>query len=134
MSKIKNEYATRCELAMMGKVVPINNNDEVQVMTEYILDTIGSTYCDIQKDLDIMKDHLHKYSDNSTVKHMVVNTLGEFAMICYLLDDQEEPYPEDLATPDGVLCYVYNVNDPFLSEFGYCFFEKRNDNYYHRIG
>lgn len=133
MSNMKREMETKCELAMMGKVVPCNN-DEAQAMTEYILTVIGSTYANIDKDVDIINYHLNKYSKNNKVRHLVVNTAGEFVMIAYLIDDEEEPYPEDLATQDGVLCYVYNVNDPFLSEFGYCFFELREDNYYHRIG
>ena len=41
MSKVKSEMATRCELALMGKVVPVNSNDEVQLMTEYILSAMG---------------------------------------------------------------------------------------------
>ena len=133
MSKIKNELATRCELALMGKVVPCNN-DEVQAMVNYILTVIGSTYADIDRDVDIINHHLNKYSKNNKVKYIVVNTLDDFAMISFLIDDEEEPFPDDLATPDGVLCYVYNVNDAFMSEFGYCFFEKREDQYYHRIG
>ena len=41
MSKVKSEMATRCELALMGKVVPVNNNDEVQAMTDYIYSAMG---------------------------------------------------------------------------------------------
>ena len=41
--KIKSEMATRCELAMMGKVVPVNDNSEVQVMTEYIISVLQET-------------------------------------------------------------------------------------------
>lgn len=51
MGKIKNEMATRCELALMGKVIPCNN-DEVQMMTCYIIDAIGK---DSGKLVDILE-------------------------------------------------------------------------------
>lgn len=136
MSKIKNELATRCELAMMGKVIPCNI-DEAQAMTDYILTTMKASYPETELEVDILKDHLHQYSDNSKVKYITTNKMSimsdEFFCITYLIDDEEEPFPEDLATQDGVLCYVYNLTAPELSEFGYCFFEKKNDTYYHRI-
>ena len=51
MSKVKSEMATRCELALMGKVVPVNSNDEVQMMTCYLLDAMGR---DSSKCVDIL--------------------------------------------------------------------------------
>lgn len=42
MSKIKNEMATRCELALMGKVVEVRDNSEVVPMTEYMMSAMGN--------------------------------------------------------------------------------------------
>ena len=58
MSKIKNEMATRCELAMMGIAVPVNSNDEVQAMTEYIMTSIGK---DTENLVDIVENAICKY-------------------------------------------------------------------------
>lgn len=73
MSKIKNELATRAELALMGKFVPINSNDEVQAITDYILTVLdrGDTF----PDLDIIKDRICKYSADNEVKYLGVNTI-----------------------------------------------------------
>ena len=60
MSKIKNEMADRCELALMGKFVPINDNDEVQSMTEYIMTVLDRE--EDFKDVDIIKQHICQYN------------------------------------------------------------------------
>ena len=129
--KIKKELATKCELAMMGKVIPCNN-EEVQAMTEYIITTLKASNEYLEMEEDILSK-INQYG-NHRVKYLVCNVImGEFNCITFLLDDDEEPIPQDLETDDGVFCYVYNVTDPMLSELGCCFFEKKADNYYHRI-
>lgn len=138
--KIKSEMATRCELAMMGKVVPVNDNSEVQVMTEYIATVIrGEEYSN--KLVDILKNAINRFHDNK-VKYLVVNTVMDMPCITYLLDsgvdkDHEDYYPapfeEDYGTGYPVsFCYVFNLECDWCSEFGDCFFEKRPDGYYHR--
>ena len=80
MSKIYEEMATRCELAMMGKVVPVNSNDEVQPMTEYILSAMG-----IEEPLteDFVSNTLNHYGQNN-VKYIVCNTVLGMKCITYL--------------------------------------------------
>ena len=88
-------------------------------------------YLEMEEDI---LSKINQYGDHR-VKYLVCNTImGEFNCITFLLDDDEEPIPQDLETDDGVFCYVYNVTDPMLSELGCCFFEKKQDNYYHRVG
>lgn len=41
MSKIKSEMATRCELALMGKYVPVRDNSEIIPMVQYMLSAMG---------------------------------------------------------------------------------------------
>ena len=137
MSKIKNEMATRCELAMMGKVVPINDNSEVQSMTEYIVTAIKG-----KADLvDIVKESICRYHENK-VKYLVCNTVMGMPCITYLLDsgvdkDHEDYYPAPFEEDYGTgmpcaFCYVFNLESDWCSEFGDCFFEKKADGYYHR--
>ena len=136
--KIKREMATRCELAMMGKVVPVNDNSEVQVMTEYIISVLQGNGEDC---VDVLENAINVYHENK-VKYLVVNRLMDMPCITYLLDsgvdkDHEDYYPapfeEDYGTGYPVsFCYVFNLECDWCSEFGDCFFEKRPDGYYHR--
>ena len=138
MSKVKQEMETRCELALMGKVVPVNSNDEVQAMTEYILSAMGHEEPLIE---DFVSKSINKYGQNN-VKYLVCNTVMDMNCITYLLesasDDEEEQYPAPFEEDYGsgypcAFCYVYNTNSDWCSEFGDCFFEKKSDGYYHRV-
>ena len=138
MSKVKSEMATRCELALMGKVVPVNSNDEVQAMTEYIYSAMGY---DPDKLVNILENAINKYQTNE-VKYLVCNTVMDMKCITYLLastsDDEEESYPAPFETDYGTgypcaFCYVFNTDVDWCSEFGDCFFEKRADGFYHRV-
>ena len=138
MSKIKSEMATRCELALMGKVVPCVN-DEVQVMTEYILKAMGK---DTTHLVNILEESIQRYHKNE-VKYIVTNTIHGMKCITYLLDsgvdkEDEEYYPAPFETTHGTpfqcaFCYVFNTECDWCSEFGDAFFEKREDGYYHRV-
>ena len=138
MSKITKEMATRCELALMGKVVPVNSDSEVQEMTEYLFSAMGN---DPNKLVDILENAICKYQKNE-VKYLVCNTVMGMKCITYLLEngseDPEEMYPapfeEDYGTGTPCsFCYVFNTESDWCSEFGDCFFEKKSDGYYHRV-
>ena len=137
MGKVKQEAETRCELALMGKVVPVNNNDEVQFMTEYILSAMGHDEPLIE---DFVSKTINYYGQNN-VKYLVCNTVMDMKCITYLLEsasDGREHYPapfeEDYGTGHPcAFCYVFNTDVDWCSEFGDCFFEKRADGFYHRV-
>ena len=131
--------ATRCELAMMGKVVPVNGNDEVQSMTEYIVHALKGAEVEV---VDILKNAINRYQQNQ-VKYVVCNRVHGMMCITYLLDsgcdaDDEDYYPAPFEEDYGSgypcsFCYVFNLESDWCSEFGDCFFEKRADGYYHRV-
>lgn len=137
MSKVKSEMATRCELALMGKVVPVNSNDEVQPMTEYLLSAMGK---DSSKLVDIMENAINRFGKND-VKYLVCNMVMDMKCITYLLasasEDEEEqysaPFEESCGSVPYAFCYVFNTDCDWCSEFGDCFFEKKSDGYYHRV-
>ena len=138
MSKVKSEMATRCELALMGKVVPVNCDSEVQAMTEYLFSAMGN---DPSKLVDILENAICKYQKNE-VKYLVCNTVMGMKCITYLLastsDDEEEKYPAPFEEDYGsgypsAFCYVFNTDSDWCSEFGDAFFEKKSDGYYHRV-
>lgn len=137
MSKIKSEMASRCELALMGKVVPCANT-EVQQMTSYIYEALGRNL----RDENVLDNQIQKYSKGNLVKYLVCNTVEGMRCITYLLEtetkDEEEYFPAPFDEDYGsgypcAFCYVLNVDFDEFSEFGDCFFEKRSDSYYHRI-
>lgn len=132
--RIKREQATRCELALMGKVVPCTS-DEVQVMTEYIMSAMGK---DTTKLVDLMNTTIRRYNKANEVTHIVCNTVMDMPCITYLIDahDGETPAPfvEDYGTGHPcAFCFVFNTESDWFSEFGDCFFEKREDGFYHRV-
>ena len=136
MSKIKQFYEDKAELALMGKCVPVESEDEVRFITDYILTVLDAERL---KSIDIYKDCLHRYNDNNKVTH--IGTCRVFGMPCivYCIDPQDgetpKPFEEDYGS--GYPCsftYVFNTTDhEMCSEFGDAFFEKQADGYYHRV-
>ena len=138
MSMMKRDLENRCELAMMGKVIPVNDNSEVQAMTEYIINVIQGNGEDC---VDILENAINHYRENK-VKYLVCNTIMDMPCITYLLEsgvdkDHEDYYPAPFEEDYGsgypcAFCYVFNLTSDWCSEFGDCFFEKKADGYYHR--
>ena len=142
MSKMTSEMKARCEVAMMGKVVVVNDNSEVQMMTEYIANTIKGEE-QTRGLVDILNESINRYHENK-VKYLVCNTVMNMPCITYLLDsgiedkEHEDYYPAPFEEDYGsgypcAFCYVFNLESDWCSEFGDCFFEKRKDGYYHRV-
>mgnify|MGYP001404329474 CR=1 FL=1 len=131
------EAMTKGELAMMGIVMPVINNKEAIEITDYILKTLVATKQTSIEDsgTEILDNQINRYGKNQ-VRHIVVNTIHDMVMITYTLegDGDEEPFPEDLTTQDGVFSYVLNLTVPMFSELGYTFYEKRQGGNYYRIG
>lgn len=137
MGKMKQMMEDKSELALMGKFVSVENEDEVRFITNYILTVLGK---DEQfKDLDIYKDCLHRYNDTNKVTNIGTCRVMGMPCIVYCIDPQDgetpKPFEEDYGTGNPcAFCYVFNTTDhEMCSEFGDCFFEKQADNYYHRV-
>lgn len=138
MGKLKQEMETRCELALMGLVVPVHSNDEVQAMTDYLLNVMHG---DSRECVDILENAIQRYVKTNEVRYLVCNTVMGMKCITYLLantsDNEEErfpaPFEEDYGTGyPSAFCYVFNTDTDWCSEFGDCFFEKKSDGFYHR--
>lgn len=137
MSKIKQHYEAKAELALMGKFVPVDSEDEVRFLTDYILTVLDGEH--LIKSIDIYKDCLHKYNDTNKVTNIGTCKVLGMPCIVYCIDPQDgetpKPFEEDYGTGTPcAFCYVFNVQaHEMCSEFGDCFFEKRADGYYHRV-
>lgn len=112
---------------LRGNVVEIPDTEEALLTFEEVLLMLGNEY-----DFSDVSDKLNNKT-KATVKYMVANTVYGEIQISFLLKNEGVDMPK-LDTEDGVFAYVCNVSCPYDSEFGYVFFEKRNDGKYHRIG
>lgn len=137
--KVNSEMATRCELALTGKVVEVKDNSEVVPMTNYIMKAMGfENPCNP----NFLKENICKYSNN-LVKYLVCNRVMGMNCITYLLasdkpkgdeDYYPAPFEEDYGTGyPCAFCYVFNTESDWCSEFGDCFFQKKRDGFYHRV-
>ena len=121
----------RAECAMMGMVVQAFNKDDLEYMLGYIAKALGDEettgaeiYAKATEFIDPKKTEAI-YLSCSTI-------MGTDRVVNIVFKDTDKPFILD--DPDGVLCYVYNFTDPWCSELGYCFFERRGLAGYHRIG
>lgn len=133
---MKNEFKNgrlnaKAECAMMGQVVLALGKDNFEYMLGYIAKTLGDEettgaeiYTKATEFIDPKKTEAIGLSC-STI-------MGTDRIVNIIFRDIDKPFILD--DPDGVLCYVYNYTDPWCSELGYCFFEKRGLTGYHRIG
>lgn len=144
--KLVMQDKAKAELILQGFVQPLTTGSQEEAIwfTSYILSHLenswgrkmGMTPAGMENKAKETIQHMNIYTPK-IVKHMCVNTLHKsMPCITYTCDevDGEEPFPDELDTPDGVFSYVYNWAAPDFSEFGYCFFELRDDGFYHRIG
>lgn len=135
MGKMKQMMEDKSELAMMGKFVSVENDSEVEFITNYILTVLGKE--EALKDSDLFKDHLRRYDQSINVKFIGTNRIEGMPCITYCVegDDIIPPFTEDYGSGyPASFCYVFNLDAPDMcSEFGDCFFEEQADNYYHRI-
>ena len=144
MSKVINEIATRCELALKGLVVPVRHDSEVQIMFDYILSACSSDPSRYEGADDVLTNRIRQYSDTNDVAFIVTNTVFGMKCITFLLKssakDEDERFPDPLEESYGTpykaaMCYVFNIDgDEQCSEFGDVFFQKQPDGFFHRVG
>lgn len=142
MGAIKRRMEDLSELAMMGKFIPVENEDEVRFITDYILTALekGDSFKVFDNYVfDIYKDALHRYNDTNKVTHIGTCRVEGMPCIVYCIDTQDgeipKPFEEDYGSGYPCsFCYVFNLDaHDMCSEFGDCFFEKQADGYYHRV-
>lgn len=130
--KFKNTCEDKAELALMGKFVSIESKEECDYITRYILKVMG-TDRNYPADFSITK----RINSACEVKYLGTNVLyGEFKCITYCLDYPETPKPFETDYGSGYpssFCYVFNTNADDCSEYGDCFFEEKEDGFYHRV-
>lgn len=138
MSKVANELQGRAELAMMGKFVHCLSDEEVNFMTDYIIEALG--YGDkLNFEDNFVNTRIRQYESGkkNLVTHMGCVTIYGMPVITYCVDtpDSPKPFTEDYGSGYPA-SFTYNLNlsdDMMCSEFGDAFFEKKPDGFYHRV-
>lgn len=108
----------------------IENKEEVQTWKSYCLERLCQHFVKEGRE-DLMKStrtpefikSVAKYFRENQVIGMNVSETCLGILIAFMLnieDDREE----GICSQMGQLCYVYNVDAPFCSELGDCFFEQ----------
>lgn len=129
----KTELNARSEMALMGIVMEVPSNDTAADMMDYILEVL-----DASKPVghivgsEIVRDAFQFMDSNPVITHIVVNQVDDMRLITLVIDTDNEKNTH-LTDPDGVFCYVYNIDVPYFSELGYTWF-KYDGNFYRRRG
>lgn len=116
------EIGAKAEIALMGRHVFINTNDEAQHIVQYILDTFNK-HTDAQ---EVLKDALKYSKDKMTIAYVGTSTiLGHMKVINIVLKTKTaKNYPNMTEkNRNGVLAYCYNMDAVDCSELGYMFFK-----------
>lgn len=143
MSKVAEEIATRCELALMGKAQRVDDQSEVQTMFEYICGALDKDPKSYEGGEDVLNNRIRQYTKTNEVSHITTCTLWGMPVIVFILkstaEDPDERYPDPFTEDYGSGCpaaFTYCMNmddDQMCSEFGDAFFEKKSDGFYHRV-
>lgn len=120
------EVATKGELALMGIVVSVDSNEQAKQLVAYMAKVI-------KKEDSIKWDWLENSKTNPQIKAVVVNTLDGMPLFTFALQTKEDKCVFNLTSEEGCFSYVLNLTDPWSSEYGYSYFEKRGT-YIRRIG
>lgn len=143
MSKVAEEIATRCELALMGKAQEVRDQSEVQTMFEYICGALSKDPSKYEGGEDGLNNRIRQYTETNDVAYITTCTIYGMLVIMFVLKstakDEDERYPDPFTEDYGTGCpcaftYCMNmVDDQMCSEFGDSFFKKMADGFYHRV-
>ena len=132
MSKVANELMARAEVAMMGFVVPVRSDAEVQSMYEYICGVLDH---EEMSSIDVMA-RIRQYTKTHKVSHLFTKRIYGMPCVGFVIenDDPEQgvakPFTQKFAGNYYNFTYVLNLaDDDMCSEFGDSFFSKHGDIY-----
>ena len=125
---------TRCELILSGKAIAVDDcsNSDLKDILRHIFTVLEQTAIDAKIDSLLTKLKDAKFD----VKYLVCNTVYDMRCISFLLSSTEENITSFVHMYDNLylaFSYTYNFDVDYYSEYGDCFFEKREDNHYYRI-
>lgn len=141
-AKVTADLSTRLELALMGKVIPIHEDSEVQKAFEYICSATSHDPKSYEGGNDVLNNRIRQYTKTNDVAFICTNTIYGRPCIVFILQSRatgDEKYPDPFVEDYGCgypCAFVYCMNladDQMCSEFGDAFFKKHPDGYYHRV-
>ena len=130
MNKFKNgKWNADAEVAMMGVVINVADDEHVEYMTAYVLNMLknvdngeleGKEPTELAK--EVLNNAYEYNSGDAKITHFSVNAMDDTVMLAFVRDEEMDKVDDE----NGALCYVHNVFFPFFSELGYCFFKNKN--------
>ena len=131
--KSKGGWNALAEVLLMGAVIPVETKEQVQYITNYVLNVLGHTECTAEEVLKMAT----QFTKNEEFKSMSLNRIAGMKMlaITFITDeDREDPNFKYCQTSEqGVFGYVYNIDALHCSELGYTYYANDNGRL-HRIG
>lgn len=132
--KQKNVLYPKALYISRGRTMPVENNEEARLLLIVLEDVSG-----VKVDLDDFFKRFYRYEDSADIhthhiKYLCTNIVDGDRQICAVCEvDGEDPLPKSLDDEYGIFSFIYNIDCPTFSEFGYCFFEKAAPSF-RRIG
>ena len=106
------ELGAKAEIALMGRVVYPQNNEEAEYMTDYIAKLL--------KGVSLTIEWARKSKYHPQIKALVVNKVHGMACITFAITTDEDKGREfNILDEDGCFCYVQNLESDWCSEYGY---------------
>lgn len=119
MGNMKAALEAKAEMALRGNMVYVDNDSEVEFMTDYIRTVLQDTV----QTFDIF-DRIRKYNEDNVVKYIGTCRVLGMPCIIYAISNPRNEVPEPFSDDYGsgypvAFCYVYNLTyDEMCSEFG----------------
>ena len=129
--KIPNETKSKAEALMMGLVVSVSCDLEVEQIQGYVHDTLAASMIDTHCSGGQLIEEAYKYvKGTDCIKYLSLNNTPYGMMLtCAMCTDEDNEDTWCLDDPYGVMSYVRNYDDPMCSELGYVFFRKTDTRY-----
>ena len=136
LKKYDTELLVASVAVVKGSLVTRSVTTKLEVVSDYIIGAL----CESEELREVVHEKaLKNVFERYTVVGICVNTVMDMKVITYVLLDEEtgyNPVPDNMSEDVGKnyqFCYVLNTSVPEFSEYGDCFFEKREDDTIHRV-
>lgn len=121
-----SKWSTDSEAMMMGFVIPIENEEHLEFVIEYVRKTLTDAKIPFGDDF-IEKSKMYAGDYTYIYRHLSIQNTRIGLLLAVTIETpnvDEEPY--DLLSEFGTFSYVFNCDVPSFSELGYTFYRNEN--------
>lgn len=126
MTSRENEWSANAEAAMMGFVIPIESEEHLRFVTDYVMNTLATH--DETRINEVVENALHKYNSNKkpSIQWFTTSTTPFGRLLTFVRDKSKLTLKSGKPTNTGSLAWVENIDYPDCSELGCVFFQNVN--------